>query len=87
MPGCPSVVIAYIVDQFLWGSELKQLGIGAEVLNRRTVTSKKMAKQIQFVLGKKSMTENAKKIGDSLKMENGVTNAGRIIENQFLNRN
>jgi sterol 3beta-glucosyltransferase len=86
MSGCPSVVIAHIVDQFLWGSELKWLGIGAEVLNRRTVTSKKIAKQIRVVLGRKSMTENAKKIGDSLKMENGVTNAGRIIETQFLNR-
>lgn len=83
--GCPSVVIAHIVDQFLWGSELKRLDIGAEVLNRRTVTSKKIAKQIQVVLGRKSMAENAKKIGEKLQMEDGVTKAVRIIENQFLN--
>jgi len=87
MSGCPSVVIAHIVDQFLFGSELKRLGIGAEVLNRRTVTSKKIAEQIQIVLYRKAMAENAKRIGEKLKMEDGVTNAVRIIENQFLNRN
>jgi UDP:flavonoid glycosyltransferase YjiC (YdhE family) len=84
MSGRPSVIIAHIVDQFLFGSELKRLGIGAEVLNRRTVTSEKIAKQIQVVLGRKSMTENAKKTGENLIMEDGVTNAVRIIENQFL---
>lgn len=81
--GCPSVVIAHILDQFLWGTELKQLGIGGKVLNRRKVSSKRIAREIQAVLQDKSIIEKAKKIGKQLKNEDGVTNAVNIIEHQF----
>jgi sterol 3beta-glucosyltransferase len=81
--GCPSVVIAHIPDQFLWGSELKRLGIAPNVLNRRSVTPKKIADGLRRILNNPAMTDNAKKVGTCLAREDGVTNAVKIIDHQF----
>ena len=81
--GCPSLVIAHIPDQFLWGSELKRIGITSNVLNRRTVTSKKIAKELNRILNNPVMTENAKKTAAELVKENGVEKAIRILEDIF----
>jgi sterol 3beta-glucosyltransferase len=80
--GCPSIVIAHIPDQFFWGSELRRLGIGAKVLNRRSATPHKIANELRRVLGDPSMAEKTKRIGEKLKDEDGVTRAVKIIENK-----
>lgn len=79
--GCPSVVIAHIQEQFLWGWQLKKLGIGGKVLSRQSVTPKKIAKGIQFITDNPVMAEKAKYVGKILDAENGVSNAVNIIEN------
>ena len=81
--GCPSIVIAHIPDQILWGTELKRLGIGAKVLNRRTVTPKKIARELQRILDDSSIKESVKKISKKLEDEDGVAKAVKIIDNQF----
>jgi sterol 3beta-glucosyltransferase len=82
--GCPSIIVAHIQDQFLWGKELNRLGIGRKTLNRRNVTSKKIAHEIRAVLENKSMAENAKIIGKKLRNEDGVINAVKIINEVLM---
>lgn len=82
--GCPSVIIAHIQDQFLWGWQLKRLGIGGKVLSRQSVTPKRIAKEIRLIAENPKMAERAKKTGEILAAENGVSNAVKIIENMFL---
>lgn len=85
--GCPSIIIAHIQDQFLWGKELNRLGIGGKTFNRRNVTSKKIAQEIRSVLKNKYMAENAMIIGKKLKNEDGVKNAVKIIEDILSKKN
>ena len=81
--GCPSVVIAHIQEQYLWGWQLNKLGIGGKVLKRHTVNPKKIAKQIRLVINNPGMAEKAKETGKILASENGVYNAVKIIEDTY----
>lgn len=78
--GTPSIIIAHIQDQFLWGHQLKKLGIGGKVLSRQTVTSKKIAVEIQKITHDPSKKEKAIEIGKLLAAENGVQKAVKYIE-------
>ncbi len=81
--GCPSVVVEHIVDQTFWGRELKCLGITANLLHRRSLTAKKLAKEIRTVLNSSLMKEKAQTIGEAMKNEDGVRRAVELIEKRF----
>jgi len=81
--GCPSIVIAHIPDQILWGIELKRIGIGAKVLRRRTVTPRKIARELKRILNDSSIKELAAKISKNLEDEDGVAKAVKIINNEY----
>jgi UDP:flavonoid glycosyltransferase YjiC (YdhE family) len=81
--GCPSVVIAHIPDQILWGTELKRLGIGAKVLNRHSVKPQKIARELKRILGDPVFKNTARAIGTQLEHEDGVANAVKVIDELF----
>ncbi len=81
--GCPSIVIEHFGDQPLFANELKRIAIAPEMLHRRNVTAKKLAKQIQYVIDHPEMKKKAEFIGKSMKQENGVSKAVQIIESHF----
>ena len=85
LSGCPSIVIAHIQDQFLFGWQLKKLGIGGNVLSRHSATSQKIAKEIRNALQSPARAVKAKQIGVMLAAEHGVENAVRIIAGLPLN--
>lgn len=85
--GKPSVIIAHIQDQFLWGHQLEKLGIGAQVLNRNSVTPQKIAKQIKYILNDSAKSEKAHEIGSLMAKENGIQCAIKLIDNLCLEIN
>ena len=79
--GCPSVVIEHFGDQLLFAQELKRNEVAPQVLHRRNVTSKKLAKAIKYVLANPEMKKKAESLGTTIKKENGVDHAVHEIEN------
>lgn len=78
--GTPSIIIAHIQDQLLWGHQLKKLGIGGKVLSRNSVNPQKIAEQIQLVSDNNKMRDRARDIGELLSGENGVENGIKFID-------
>jgi len=85
--GTPSIIIAHIQDQFLWGHRLKELGIGGHVLSRHSVTSQEIAKQIKYVLNDFAMKERANEIGRLMAKENGIQCAINLIDSLHIEIN
>ncbi|MBE0615106.1 MAG: glycosyltransferase family 1 protein [Burkholderiales bacterium] len=84
--GRPSVVVAHATDQFLWGGQLRRLGVAPALIKRRKATAKKIAAAIQKVLRAPAMRTAAEAAGRRLRAENGVAAAVRIIEQRFDQR-
>jgi sterol 3beta-glucosyltransferase len=83
LAGKPSIVVAHLGEQEHWGSELRRLGIGAGVLRRLTLTSNQLAKQIRLVMQSPEMRVKAEAVGVSMRSENGVAEAVKLINQTF----
>ena len=83
LSGKPSLVVAHGLDQYFWGKKMHQIGVAGKMLLKRTITADKLAKSILTVLGSSRLADNAQKISHSMRKENGVGNAVRLIEERF----
>ena len=83
LAGIPSIPIAHTKEQEFWGLELKRLDIAPNLLIRRKVTPIKLAERISTVVNSPTMQENAQKIAQLMKIENGVSKAVELINRKF----
>lgn len=81
--GCPSIVVAHVSDQMFWGNELTRLGVGPKILHRRSLTAEKLADRIRTTLNSRPMRQKAQALGQSMRKEDGVGLAVRLIEHRF----
>jgi len=80
LAGRPSVVVAHVADQFLWGEELVRLGAASASLRRLTVRSSSLARAIVAALTHPRFRESASVLGDKMRHEDGVATAVHVIE-------
>lgn len=78
--GAPSIVVAFIADQLLWGRELHRLGVAAKPLTIRTLAAGRLARRIRSVLADAGMARRAQEIGARMRREDGVASAVRLVE-------
>jgi sterol 3beta-glucosyltransferase len=82
--GCPSIVIQHFLDQQFWGKQLKDLGIGSSVLDRRTVTARKLSRAIRYVVEAPEKKARAERLGRLMCEERGVEKAVALIESHAI---
>lgn len=78
--GCPSVVVAHVIDQFFWAQTLHRIGVAPRPLEHRSVTPEKLARAIRRVLDTPDMKKRAAECGAIMRRENGVGTAVSLIE-------
>lgn len=78
--GIPALVIPHIIDQFIWGQKVAELGVGPQPISRRKLTSAAMAEALRKMRSAE-VRERAAALGDALRSEpDGVEEAIRLIE-------
>jgi sterol 3beta-glucosyltransferase len=83
--GKPTVIIPHSADQPAWGKRVYELGVGAKPIPKAKLTAVKLADAINEALNPK-IVENAERLGNNLRKENGVETATQIID-KFLTKN
>ncbi|MFH1726905.1 MAG: glycosyltransferase [Pseudomonadota bacterium] len=76
----PSIVVPHVLDQFFWAKELKRIHVSKGSINRKNLTSQKLAILIQMSLESKELEINAVKAAEIMRNENGVKRAIDLIE-------
>lgn len=84
--GCPSVIIEHFADQGFFGNELRLLGIAPRLLHRKSVTKKKLAREIKTVLTSPEMKKKAQALSAIMQKENGVQKAVELLEDRFIKK-
>jgi len=77
--GVPSLIVPLAVDQFFWGKHIHSLGVSPRPLPQRELTVEKLTKALKE-MQEGGMKEAARKLGESLRSEDGVTNAVGVIK-------
>ncbi len=81
--GCPSVVVAHVTDQVFWGAELKKTGAASRVLQRRSLNSKKLAREIRTVTDSAQIKQKAAMLAKAMKNEDGVGKAVQLVRERY----
>ena len=78
------MAVPHIIDQFIWGQKLAELGVGPVPIPRTRLTVENMRHALVELTHNSDYRENSKRIGDKIKQEKGVEKAVQLIE-QSLN--
>lgn len=76
--GKPTIIIPHNADQPAWGLRVYELGVGAKPIKKTKLTTENLAAAILFA-AQPTIVENAEKLGENLRKENGVREAVRFI--------
>lgn len=78
--GVPTIVIPFSFDQPFWGSKVFKLNVGPKPIPRKKLTVDKLVNAINLVLNSTKYKENAIKLSEKIRSEDGVDKAVNIIE-------
>jgi UDP:flavonoid glycosyltransferase YjiC (YdhE family) len=78
--GIPMLIIPHIIDQFIWGNKVAQLGIGPQPIPRPKLTVANMAAALR-AMQSGALRQKAAALGAAIRAEpDGVVEAVRLIE-------
>ena len=78
--GIPMLVIPHIIDQFIWGNKVAELGVGPQPIARPKLSADKMAASLRQTQTPE-MRQKAANLGAAIRTEpDGVLEAVRLIE-------
>jgi sterol 3beta-glucosyltransferase len=81
--GVPSIIVPVSNDQPFWGRRVKALGAGPAPIPRKRLTADRLAHAIGVAVTDEAIRKRAAELGETIRAEDGVANAVRII-NQTL---
>ncbi len=83
--GVPSVIVPFAFDQAFWGARLHALGLAPEPIPQKKLTADRLAHAIRLAVTQPGMRQRAQTCGETLRREDGVGNAVKIIQH-YLER-
>jgi sterol 3beta-glucosyltransferase len=81
--GRPSVVVPFILDQFFWAERLHALHAAPLALPFDRLGERRLAAALRQVTGDSELRENARRLGQLVRSEGGVTLAADRIEQRI----
>jgi sterol 3beta-glucosyltransferase len=81
--GIPALVIPHIADQFYWGQRVHELGAGPMPIRRSKLEAGGLATALADLAGNDELRATASLLGETIRAENGVENAVRLVEETF----
>ena len=81
--GVPSVVVPFFADQPFWGDRTVRLGTSAASIQKRSLSTAKLADAIRQAVESESLRAKARKVGRTLQAEDGVAAAIDIIKKRI----
>jgi UDP:flavonoid glycosyltransferase YjiC (YdhE family) len=83
LAGLPALVIPHLVDQYYWGQRIHELGVGPRPIPRPKLTVQGLGVAMSELAQDVSFRAAASRLGEQIRLENGVDNAVRLIEETF----
>jgi sterol 3beta-glucosyltransferase len=79
--GVPSIVIPHVIDQFYWGQQVFELGVGPEPITRGKLTAVGLGRAITRAMNDEGVRSRAARLGTAIRAEgDGVERAVALIE-------
>ncbi|GAB4212071.1 MAG: glycosyltransferase [Roseiflexaceae bacterium] len=80
--GVPTVICPFFGDQPFWGRRVAALGAGPQPIPQRRLTAARLAEAIRNAVGDPAIRQRAAALGDTIRAEDGVARAVKLIEQE-----
>jgi sterol 3beta-glucosyltransferase len=81
--GIPQLVVPHLADQFYWGQQVRDLGVGPPPIPRNRLDAPGLATALNDLVHDKELHTAASYLGEQVRTEGGVENAVHLIEQTF----
>ena len=76
----PTILTPFLFDQFYWGERIQALGVGPKPIPHKKLTAERLASALETAVADNSMRQRAKRLGQTIQQEDGVTTAVVLIK-------
>jgi len=81
--GIPALVIPHIADQFYWGKQVQDLGVGPPFISRPKLTRDGLASALKELVENEHLRAAASALGEKIRLEDGLGNALKLIKRRL----
>jgi UDP:flavonoid glycosyltransferase YjiC (YdhE family) len=81
--GIPALVIPHIIDQFYWGQQIHESGVGPQPIQRAKLNTIRLAASLDELVRDEKLHAAAAKLGQQIRSESGIEKAIELIEERF----
>jgi hypothetical protein len=78
--GLPSLIVPFLADQFFWGRQVYERGLGPPPIERTHLSAEALAQAITTMVTDQAMRQRAATVGEHIRAEDGVGNVVRLVE-------
>jgi sterol 3beta-glucosyltransferase len=82
--GTPTVTIPFWLDQHFWAARVAELGVGPSRIPKQKLTAKALSRALQQAVTDPGMRMRAENAGETIRREEGVSNAIRALEKRGI---
>jgi UDP:flavonoid glycosyltransferase YjiC (YdhE family) len=78
--GLPSLLLPFLSDQYFWGGQIYERGLGPQPIAHNHLTVDRLAQAITTMITDQTMRQRAAEAGERIRAEDGVGNVVRLFE-------
>jgi sterol 3beta-glucosyltransferase len=78
--GLPSLLLPFLSDQYFWGRQISERGLGPRPIPHNRLTVEGLAQAITTMITDQTMRQRAAEVGEQIRAEDGVGNVVRLFE-------
>jgi len=78
--GVPTCAVPFLFDQNFWGERIAALGAGPNPIKQKNLGVERLKQAIQLGTDNPQIRQNAAKLGQKIRAEDGIKNALEVIE-------
>jgi UDP:flavonoid glycosyltransferase YjiC (YdhE family) len=78
--GLPSLLLPFLSDQYFWGRQISERGLGPRPIPHNDLTIEGLAQAITLMITDQTMRQRAAEAGEQIRAEDGVDNVVRLFE-------
>ncbi len=83
--GVPTATVPTFGDQFVWGRQILDLGLGAAPIPKNHLTAERLATAIDTLVNDESIRTKSRDFGQKLQAEDGLSNAVELFHSYIEN--
>lgn len=84
--GRPSLIVPYLADQFFWGRQIHERGLGPQPIAHTRLSAEALAQAITTMVADEAMRQRAASVGERIQAEDGVGYVVRLLEQYLAGR-